>query len=411
MPAAIEEFHPPHAEAFRDMQSRLLQIFFGYGYQFILPPTVEYAHSLVLNSKADPEHEPVVFYGADPPLGLRADFTPQAARMDAGMTDQSKDKEMLPNRLCYCGEVFRRHGESEYNPRHLGAELFGEEGTSADHEVISLLASCIADVHRDEYVLSLGHASWCGKLVKAAGLRAEDSEHYYQLLACKSVDRITSFVASLDLADAVRDILTQLPHLCGDDRILAKAVLLTEPLKNSEVSQTLAELQKLCRLIKKNGDAKMRLFLDLAEVPGRGYSYHNGPVFGVYLPDHSACLAKGGRYDAIGAHYSSGDSGGSGRPATGFGINLGALFRYLMNRNAICSETPASIFAPYAPNDASLITTLRDLRADNQRIVRALRPGQTAGSLGCAAELVKENNRWRVKKLPPKQKAVNDRKK
>ena len=381
LPAAIEELRPPYAETFFNMQTRLLRVLFSYGYRLVLPPTVEYAHALVLNDSPDLERELVVFGGYDDhaPLALRADLTPQAARIDAAA---KRTRAELPNRLCYCGEVFRRHSRTARNPLHLGGELFGEAGLAADLEIINVLADCIAKVHSGAYVLSLGHAALCDQLLRAAKIKTADAARYRRLLAAKTVDRIAPFVAQLGVAPALRSLLTELPHLYGDERVLAKGLALAKSLKTAAIERPLLQLRDLSRALKRAGHFQGALFFDLGEVPGAGYAYHNGPVFGLYLPGDATCFAKGGRYDAIGAHY------GQGRPATGFGLDLGAVLRYVCRRKQ--PRPPDLIFAPYAPRDHQLAAKVRTLRAKNARVVCGLHRRQEAAALGCTAVLVND---------------------
>ena len=378
------------------MQARLLRVLFNYGYRLILPPTVEYAHALVLNDSPDLERELVVFGGYDDhaPLGLRADFTPQAARIDADATSDDAKHVDLPNRLCYCGEIFRRQASTARNPFHLGAELFGEAALTADLEIISLLADCIAEVHDDNYVLSLGHTALGEQLLTIAGLSPQDATTYRRLLAAKTVDRIAAFVAKLGLSPALRAFLTQLPHLYGDEQTLKKALALARSLRNAEIERPLRQLQDLRRALQRDAHFHANLFFDLGEVPGAGYAYHSGLVFGVYLPGDSNCVAKGGRYDAIGARF------GRGRPATGFGMDLSAVFQYLSGHRPARSQT--LIFAPYAPKDKQLKAAVNALRAKNKRVLCALNRRQSAAALGCAAALVKENGEWQVRSIVAK---------
>lgn len=337
LPPAIDDLLPPHAQKFSVMQQKIMQVIQSYDYQLIYPPLVEYSDSLNLGKNAD--LDAVMARFADYPdgaeLGLRADFTPQAARIDARMMDH------LPrNRLCYCGETFRLGnrkggGQQGRSTVHIGAELFGDDSIKGDIEIIDVALQCLEKVKLVKPVLFLSHATFARLILTKINLPNDLEEEYLRLLATKSQDYISALLAkvpSAKLSPKNRQLLTTMPRLYGDANIITKANKLIAHLKDGELDKILKEIKQVIAKFK----GKAKIYVDLGEMPGSGYSYHNGLVFGLYTQDNPQCFAEGGRYDFIGSRYI--DSGGAksgksakGRPATGFSLDAKRLFSHIYN--------------------------------------------------------------------------------
>lgn len=383
---AVDELLPPQAEQFAVLQRKLLRIFYSYGYELFNPPVVEFLHSLVIDGADELEDEIGKFIdkSGGESLGIRADFTPQAARVEA-----SKLKHNRPNRICYCGDIFRNHQENyEFrNQVQAGVELFGDESLASDKEVIFLLIDCLTRLSKKKIVLDMGHAQIWRCLTRLAGFSLPEKEHYFTILQAKEGDRIAVFVGERRIPAGVKDFLLRLPYLYGDERVMREARKLAQPIRNKELNDILRSIQSIVNALKQ---AQLcELFLDLGEMPGSSYSYHNGLVFGAYFEDKPQCFAKGGRYDSIAGNY------GQARAATGFSIDVRSLFHYL----AIQSKRAHSIFAPFRPADSALQAAIRDLRARGKRVICALNAKQNAEILECSAQLVKKREAWLVKPL------------
>ena len=391
------------AESFSIMQQHLLEVIKGYGYRIIYPPLVEYASSLNISAGEDVLATLAKFnsYQDRQEFALRADFTPQAARIDA----RSMDSETC-NRVCYAGEVFTLTNPSGQNNKstfQIGAELFGDSSIASDREVISIALDCCRHLGLEEPILFLSHATFAKHAVQLLGLDETAERKYLSLLASKSQDLIKTFLAEQKLAkdksvSAVKSLLEKLPRLYGDEKTLQQASKLIAGLTNKkaakELGGMLADLQKLAG----GFGSQAKVYVDLGEMPGNGYSYHNGIVFGIYFQDKHDCFASGGRYDFIGKHY------GAGRAATGFSIDARKLFYHLSS----IADTDAGInndliFAPCSPTnkgDKALEATVAQLRQEGERVVVALKNSETAQNLNCKRELVKGKgtgaNKWSV---------------
>lgn len=315
------------------MQQQIMQVIHKYDYQLIYPPLVEYSASLNLGKSDDLEADMARFadYPDGAELGLRADFTPQAARIDARLMDH------LPrNRLCYCGETFRlgnKQGGQQGQGRstfHIGAELFGEDSIKGDIEIIAVALECLAKVNLTEPVLFLSHATFARSVLTKINLPSDLEKEYLRLLAAKSQDYISTLldkIPATQLSDKNKQLLITMPRLYGDSNIITEASKLISHLKDSELEEVLKEIKQV---IDKFGD-RTKIYVDLGEMPGSGYSYHNGLVFGLYMQDHPQCFAEGGRYDFIGECYAKGGKNSKGRPATGFSLDAKRLFGYIHN--------------------------------------------------------------------------------
>lgn len=333
LPPSIEDILPPYAEQFYDLHQRLISTIRSRGYQLVYPPLVEYTDSLNINDSDNLEADLARFTNGGERLGLRADFTPQVARIDARLMDKSEC-----NRLCYLGETFRLNAGVAGNGRssfQVGAELFGDKSIDSDIEIIKLALDCLssADISiKPKLILFLSHATFAKSLLEILGLSQQ--QEYLDLLAKKSSDYIEEFLKRINskskkkLSTNACTILQALPRLYGDQSTIAKAQKLIKPLNNKELTQKLSKFDKVAKSFK--GAAE--IYVDLGEMPGNGYSYHNGFVFGIYFAGQPQCLTEGGRYDAIGSRYNTTDQrGGDVRGATGFSIDVKRLFEYINN--------------------------------------------------------------------------------
>ncbi len=410
LPSAVDDILPPQAERFAKMQQKILKIVLGYGYQLIQPPSVEFASALNISNSENLEEDMVHFndYPTADVLGLRADFTPQAARIDARVLHNSGI-----NRFCYCGEIFRAKrvsSEDMRNTVHIGAELFGDSSINSDMEIMELMLTCLRSFCKEPVVLFIGHATFAKRILQLAKLSQEQERQYLKLLSAKSMDYVDDFVRQLNLSASLRELLIQLPRLYGDRSILKKASALISKLKDKQLNAMLQQVKRSSAVMQD----KTSIYIDLGEMPGNGYSYHNGLVFGAYLQNNPSCFAEGGRYDAIGEHY------GKGRPATGFSMDAKKLFYYIngktsgkasdgvsSHKQAVASPVAGLIFAPYigdgindaAPKDAALKKEVAALRSSGKRVVCALNKKQNAKELNCAKELIYSGRSWKVKSL------------
>lgn len=374
LPDGVDQLLPPAAERLELLRRELLDLYRGWGYELVITPLVEYLDSLLISGSEELDLATckITDQLTGRMMGVRADITPQVARIDAHALEQSG-----PVRLCYAGSVLQtRPAEvsGSRSPVQVGAELYGEPGASADAEVVSLMVETLALSGVREISLDLGHVGIYHGLAAAAELGVSEERELFALMQRKAMPEIRAFLQEA-VADArLRNMLYELPRLHGDFAALGDAA---EKLSGAPVGvqQALRELRELGAAVQDCvGDAAISF--DLSEL--RGYHYHTGVVFAAYLQGESEAVAKGGRYDDIGRVF------GRARPATGFSANLRRLaeFRSL-------PQAGVPILAPWSP-DRELRGMIADLRAAGERVVFSGRPGDGA------RHIEKSAGRWRL---------------
>jgi ATP phosphoribosyltransferase regulatory subunit len=383
LPEGIEEVLPPQAWRLECARRELLDLFSRWGYEQIMPPLLEYLESLLTGTGNDLDLQ--TFKVTDQltgrMMGLRADMTPQAARIDAHPLQRSE-----PNRLCYMGTVLHTRTDGfggSRSPLQIGAELFGHDGVESDVEIISLLLDSLALLQIADIHIDLGHVGIFRGLAQDAGLTPQQENDLFEALQRKAVPEIEEMLS--DVADTgARDRLAALATLNGDRSILETAY---QKLAGAgrPVLTALENLDAIAvKVAQRASDAVLNF--DLAEL--RGYRFHTGMVFAVFVPECGKEIARGGRYDAIGKVF------GRSRPATGFSTDLKELIQ-LSTREF--KDRRGGILAPQA-EDETLYAAMQALRARGERVVAEL-PGQAgdAASMGCDRLLVDEDGTWVVK--------------
>ncbi|MCP1314919.1 ATP phosphoribosyltransferase regulatory subunit [Halomonas sp. 707D7] len=358
LPDGMDEVLPPQASRMEELRRALLDLYYVWGYDQVMPPPVEFLDSLLTGTGTDLDLQ--TFKLTDQltgrMMGASADVTPQVARMDAHSL-----KRQGPVRLCYCANVLRAKADQHQggrSPVQVGVELFGHAGLEADSEILRLALASLTAAGAREIHLALGHIGIFRSLVEAAGLDGDREALIFDALALKSPGQLAARVSEHVADPALADMFLALGELHGDASILDEA---RERLAGAPVSVTAAldQLEALSQAVLAHFDAS--LYFDLAEL--RGYQYHTGMMFAAYVPGYGHALAKGGRYDDTGRAF------GRARPATGFSMDLKQLASL-----AAASPAPSSIWAP-STDDESLQTAIDALRRQGERVIQAL-PGQ-----------------------------------
>jgi ATP phosphoribosyltransferase regulatory subunit len=312
LPEHIEDILPAEADRIEALRRLLLDHFRGHGYRLVQPPLVEHLESLLTGTGHDLELQ--TFKVVDPLsgslLGVRADITPQVARIDAHLLNEAGI-----TRLCYAGSVLRTAPTGGAQTREvvqIGAELFGEPGIAGDREVVLLLLSSLAAAGVGALHLDLGHMGVYRALAAGAGIvgNGEDTE-LFTALRTKDVPTVAELTAKLPAA--WRDALTALPTLYGP----AQEVLATARARLPDIPAISNALGALGALAQAGEPLVEALHIDLADL--RGYHYHNGAIFSVFTAGEPNAIGNGGRYDGIGKAF------GRARPATGFTLDLRQL--------------------------------------------------------------------------------------
>jgi len=382
LPEGIEEVLPKEAKRLEQLRRTLLDTYESWGYDLVIPPFIEYLESLLTGTGNDLDLQ--TFKLTDQLtgrlMGVRADMTPQVARIDAHQLNHD-----TPTRLCYIGTVLHTRSDGfagSRSPLQVGAELYGHAGIESDVEVITLMLETLSLSGVESPFIDLGHVGIYRELVKQAGLSKEQEATLFDCLQRKANTEISDYLNEWKLEKNVANAIAALTRLNGDNSILAEAKSILAK-AGKGVESALSELTDIAALLKQRVP-NLKVNFDLAEL--RGYHYHTGMVFAAYVAARGQAVAQGGRYDDIGEVF------GRARPATGFSTDLKTLLSLSTYKN----NQVAAIYAP-ADNDAELYKVISKLRQKGEKVVSAL-PNQTgrAKDMGCDRELVKEGSSWKV---------------
>lgn len=376
LPEFVEDILPPEAQAIERLRGRLVELFRVHGYRLVIPPMLEYIDSLLSGTGQDLDLRTfkLVDQLSGRTMGLRADMTPQVARIDAHLLNRAGI-----TRLCYCGTVLHtrpRGLTSTREPLQIGAEIYGHAGIEGDLEVQRLLRAALAACGLSDVRLDVGHVGVFRALARLGGVPAGQESELLEALVAKDRPGLASVAASLP--GAVREALIALPDLYGEPAILDEAVRRLP--RDAEIERALADLRTLA------ADNGIAIGIDLADL--RGYHYHSGVVFAAYCRGLPNAVALGGRYDEVGRTF------GRARPATGFSMDLREVARV-----AGVPAERGGILAPYAVSGAepALEAAIADLRARGEVVIIDLPGHETArDELGCDRRLVKRGTTWEI---------------
>ena len=383
LPDGVDEVLPEQAYVVEHLRRQILDLYYIWGYDLVIPPMVEFTESLLSGSGTDLDL--MTFRVTDQlsgrMMGIRADITPQTARMDA----HSLRREG-PSRLCYAGTVLHtrpRGPLQSRTPISIGVELFGETSLSADIEVIDLFLQTLNTSGVEHVYLDLGHVDICRGLLSEAGLNAELEDQLFELLQRKAQAELSDWIA-VNIQDAsLSGWLNALPTLTGGIEVLTKA---KELLKGSPKA-VLDAIDQLEGIVSSIADKSAAVYIDLGEIPG--YHYHTGIVFAAYVQGFGKALGNGGRYDHVGEAF------GRSRPATGFAIDLKSLVS--QGKSEVSSS--GGIFAPYSTDRESQYR-VDSLRGQGKRVVQGFE-GQRIDleELKCDHQLAKIDGKYVVQHL------------
>lgn len=383
LPDGIDDVLPEQAQLVESARRKLLDLYANWGYDLVIPPMVEFTESLLSGSGSDLDL--MTFRVTDQisgrMMGIRADITPQTARMDAHSLSRQG-----PNRLCYAGTVLqtRPRGPLESRtPISLGVELFGEPSLKADIEVIELFLKTLEVANVDSVHLDLGHVDIFRGLLANANLNPDQESRLFELLQRKAVAEIKDWVEENITDPTLKEWLNLLPTLSGDSSILQKAKIGLQGAPKT-VIDALDQLEQVSSAL---SDKNITIYLDLGELPG--FHYHTGIVFAAYVPGHGKALGNGGRYDHVGESF------GRSRPATGFAFDL----KSLVEKGRFESQAKAGIYvsADLYPDCQEIVAEYRE---QGQRVVQGF-VGQevNAQEINCDRQLVKQGKEYLIVKL------------
>ncbi len=384
LPEYIEDILPAEALAIEATRRRVLDRMLVHGYQLVGSPMLEYVESLLSGSGGDLDLRmfKVVDQLSGRMMALRADMTPQAARIDAHLLNHSG-----VTRLCYAGSVLHTVPSGltrTREPLQIGAELYGHDGLESDLEIQQLMLQSLSIAGITKIHLDLGHVAVFRGLVKGAGISNELETQLFCALQSKDVSGLRDLCNKLDkiVDKKVHRALMLLPELYGDKKILEDARKLLPDFP--EIQTALNDLESVSSELSPLVDT---LSFDLADL--RGYQYHTGMVFAAYAKGCPNAVALGGRYDEIGKAF------GRSRPATGFSMDLREL-------SGLVKPTPypKGVLASYKKSDKSLDKEIERLRSEGQIVVINL-PGHQndQDALDCDRQLVMDQGVWKIEKI------------
>ena len=379
LPEDIADVLPAKARKVEQLRRSLLDLYRSYGYELVAPPLLEFLDSLLTGTGADLNLQTfkLVDQLSGRTLGLRADMTPQVARIDAHLLNRTG-----VTRLCYAGPIAHTRtpiGCSSREELQLGAEIYGHAGWEADLEALSLLLQTLQTAGLKQTYLDLSHAGILTGILADQAISKEEIETLYGLLQSK--DRSSLAAWSRNLPQPVSQALMALTELSGPAKEVLVRARKALP-SNTLVSDALALLERLTNAIVRVPSAP-EVSIDLADL--RGYQYHSGMMFTAYVDALSQPIARGGRYDHVGQAF------GRARPATGFSIDLLTLAGLSTDL-----EERSAIVAPWV-SDAGLNAAIQALRAAGEIVVQ-LAPGDAALSAEYRLDrvLVEQGGTWKV---------------
>ena len=381
LPEHVADVLPAQARHIEELRRGLLDVARSYGCELVMPPLLEHLESLLSGTgrELDLNTFKLVDQLSGCKLGVRADSTPQVARIDAHLLNREG-----VTRLCYCGPVLHALPaglNSTREPLQFGAEIYGHARLEADLEVQDLALDCLRRAGLGGVMLDLGDARIVRGVLAGVALTAAAFRDVCAALAAKDTAALAELTGSFP-AD-IKRALRRLVSLYGDDEVItaARSELPAVPL----VRAALDDLQRLADHARQ-AHPEVRVGFDLADIVGNGY--YSGARFAVYVAGSSDAVARGGRYDEVGAVF------GRNRPAVGFSLDLKTLAALAPGQSL-----HSAIRAPWA-EDSALRSAVRRLREQGETVVCMLPGHEHEGQeFDCDRELVSAAGQWIVRAL------------
>ena len=377
LPDHIADVLPSEARHIEDLRRDLLDMARRYGYELVMPPLLEHLESLLTGTgeALDLQTFKLVDQFSGRMMGLRADSTPQVARIDAHLLNR-----VGVTRLCYCGPVLHTRPDKPHatrEPLQFGAELYGHSGPEADLEILLLALDCLKAAQVRAPIVDLADARIVDALLSPAQAGTQMQARVHQALAAKDASELAQLTRGFPVAS--RDGLLALLQLYGDEKVLAEAQQVLPP--SPAIQAALDNLGWLAGHLRETA-----VSFDLADL--RGYAYYSGARFSIYTPGASDALARGGRYDEVGAVF------GRNRPAVGFSLDVKALVGVVGPR-----ALHSAIRAPWGEAD-DLRAAVAAMRARGHTVVCVL-PGHESevDEFQCDREMLQVAGQWVVKAI------------
>ena len=377
LPDHIADVLPSEARHIEELRRDLLDTARGYGYELVMPPLLEHLESLLTGTgeALDLQTFKLVDQLSGRMMGLRADTTPQAARIDAHLLNRKG-----VTRLCYCGPVLHTRPDKPHatrEPLQFGAELFGHAGLEADLEALLLALDCLKAAQVQAVSVDMADVRIVKSLLAGVSIRPAELALVHAALAAKDASELGALCRNFPLA--VREGLMALINLYGDEKVLLEAEKVLPP--SPMLNESLSNLKWLAGHL-----TGTKVTFDLADL--RGYAYYSGVQFAIYAQSASDALVRGGRYDEVGAVF------GRNSPAVGFSLDVKGLVAAVAPK-----ALRAAIRAPWGESNA-LRQSIAALRATGETVA-CIMPGHEseADEFLCDRELVEAKGLWVVQSI------------
>lgn len=382
LPEHIADVLPSEARRIEELRRQLLERAGSYGFELVIPPLLEHLESLLTGAghALDLRTFKLVDQLSGRTLGLRADATPQVARIDAHLLNRKGVA-----RLCYCGPVLHTRPQAAHatrEPLQLGAEIYGHPGSEADFEIQELALDCLGAAGVSAPVIDMSDVRVLRAALSGVALESAALDEVVAALAAKDAPALRSLARGWPTA--ARRAIEILPELYGDFAVLDRAS--TELGSGAGIVKALADLRWLATQVNR-AHPTAHVGFDLADMGG--YGYYSGVRFAIYAHGAADAVLRGGRYDEVGAVF------GRNRPAVGFSTDLKVLAELL------APELPRrAVRAPWS-EEISLRAVVRRLREQGETVVYALPGHEHEGEeYACDRELVARNGSWEMQDLP-----------
>ncbi|MCK6431540.1 MAG: ATP phosphoribosyltransferase regulatory subunit [Burkholderiaceae bacterium] len=382
LPEHIADVLPSEARRIEELRRQLLERAGSYGFELVIPPLLEHLESLLTGAghALDLRTFKLVDQLSGRTLGLRADATPQVARIDAHLLNRQGVA-----RLCYCGPVLHTRPQAAHatrEPLQLGAEIYGHPGLEADFEIQELALDCLGAAGVAAPVIDISDVRILRSALVGVALEAAALDDVVSALAAKDAPALRSLARSWPIA--ARRSIEALPELYGDLSVLDRAS--RELGDHAGFAKAINEMRWLAEQVGRAHPAA-RVGFDLADMGG--YGYYSGVRFAIYAHGAADAVLRGGRYDEVGAVF------GRNRPAVGFSADLKVLAELMAPEPPRCA-----VLAPWS-DDTALRAVVRELRQQGETVVYALPGHEHEGEeYACDRELVSRNGNWELQALP-----------
>jgi len=383
LPVGVEETLPEEAAQIENLRRKALDLLDCWGYELVMPPLMEFLDSLLTGVGHGLEIE--TFKLTDQisgrMMGVRADMTPQVARIDAHYLRSDGAR-----RLCYFGPVLHTRPDClgcSRTPLQLGAELFGVKSSKADIEIVELLVDTLHTIGLDALHVDLGHMGIFQGLSRAENLDSFAQDRLSLAIGSRSRDDVARVCESLGLSAHATELFVLMACSSGEvDTLPSVSERFSEA--TEDVRESINNLASISKILKKRLP-DTRLYYDLAAL--KGQSYHNGLVFSVYMPGSGRAIASGGRYDDIGIAF------GRARPATGFSLDLRAISKFI---KLLDTDVEKTIYVAFEV-DTGLFETVKKLRQAGRRVIYCYDNEEMDNISENCSQLIRIDGKWIVK--------------